>query len=136
MGGGPLKGLLLDTHIWWWYLTGSDRLPKGLVRLINRSQSNCWLSPISVWELGMLEGRGRIRINKPFRRWAEEALARFPVSEAPLNHEVALTSHEVRLQHPDPANRFLAATSLVYDLLLLTVDERLVRAEGISTRSK
>jgi PIN domain nuclease of toxin-antitoxin system len=84
----------------------------------------------------MLEVRGRISIKRPLRQWIEEALARFPVTEAPLNHEVALKSHEVRLPHPDPADRFLAATSQVYDLLLLTVDERLVRAKGIQTRSK
>lgn len=84
----------------------------------------------------MLEARGRIRIQKTIRSWVEEALSRFPVNEAPLNNEVALSSHEVQLSHQDPADRFLAATSLTYDLVLLTVDERLVKAKGISTRNK
>lgn len=84
----------------------------------------------------MLEARGRIGVKKAFRSWAEEALSRFPLNEAPLNNEVAFSSLEVRLSHQDPADRFLAATSLVYDLTLLTVDERLVKAKEISTRNK
>lgn len=104
--------------------------------MIDESRSSCWLSPISVWELRMLEERGRIRINQPFRKWTEKAFERFSVNEAPLNKEVAIVSHEVTLSHADPADRFIAATSLVYDLMLLTVDERLVRAKGISTKSK
>jgi PIN domain nuclease of toxin-antitoxin system len=89
-----------------------------------------------MWELGMLEARGRIRIKKAFRIWVEEALSRFPINEAALNNEVALASHEVQLSHQDPADRFLSATSLVYDLVLLTVDDRLVKSKGISTRNK
>lgn len=84
----------------------------------------------------MLEKRGRIRINGPFRKWTEEAFERFSVNEAPINNEVAIVSHEVPLSHADPADRFIAATSLVYDLTLLTVDERLVGAKGISTKGK
>jgi PIN domain nuclease of toxin-antitoxin system len=84
----------------------------------------------------MLEARGRISIKKAFRSWVEDAFSRFPLNEAPLNNEVALSSHEIQLSHPDPADRFLAATSLVYDLILLTVDDRLVKAKRISTRNK
>ena len=37
-------------------------------------------------------------------------------------HEVALRSREVALPHDDPADRFLVATALVYDLTLITAD--------------
>jgi PIN domain nuclease of toxin-antitoxin system len=84
----------------------------------------------------MLADRGRIRIPMPFRAWATEALTRFPLNEASLNREVALTSLEVALPHRDPADRFISATTLVYDLVLLTVDERLTKAGGIPTRRR
>lgn len=104
--------------------------------MIDETRDDCWLSPISVWELSMLESRGRIRMSKPLRQWVEEAFTQFPVIEAPLNHAVALSSREISLPHPDPADRFLAATSLVYELVLITVDQRLVRSKAILTRSK
>ena len=58
---------LLDTHIWFWYLTGSQRLPERLRHLIDVERDACFLSPISVWELGMLAARGRIRIQGEHR---------------------------------------------------------------------
>ncbi len=54
----------------------------------------------------------------------------FPVKAAPLNDEVALTSYEIMLSHRDPADHFLAATALVYDLTLMRVDAHLVQASG------
>ena len=53
--------------------------------------------------------------------------------DAPLNREVAVHSRSVRLAHEDPADRFLAATADVYELALVTADERLLRGQGFRT---
>lgn len=129
-------GFLLDTHIWFWYLTGSDRLRPSLRTLIDGALPDLWLSPISIWELGVLEQRGRVGIPSGFRDWVTEALQRFPLQDASLVREVALRSREIRLPHQDPADRFLAATASVYGLVLVTTDERLAVARGIPTRSR
>jgi PIN domain nuclease of toxin-antitoxin system len=60
-----MTAFLLDTHIWFWYLIGSARLPAGLRYALDHARDHCWLSPISVWELGMLAARGRIRLDTP-----------------------------------------------------------------------
>jgi PIN domain nuclease of toxin-antitoxin system len=39
----------------------------------------------------------------------------------------------IDLPHQDPADRFLAATARVYDLTLVTADERLLGARRVST---
>jgi PIN domain nuclease of toxin-antitoxin system len=39
----------------------------------------------------------------------------------------------VRLAHEDPADRFLAATADVYELTLVTADERVLRGRGFRT---
>lgn len=131
-----MSGFLLDTHIWWWYLTGSDRLSRGLQRQIKQSLSDCWLSPVSVWELGKLQTKGRIRIPGDFRPWVERALTTFPVNEAPLTNEVAHMSLEIDLSHKDPADHFIAASALVFDLTLMTSDVRLTKAKWLPTRSR
>ena len=141
MSGAPRRRgkrpppFLLDTHVWFWYLTGSERLPRPLVRAIDSAPGEVWLSPISVWELGMLSERGRVRLHGGLRSWAEEAQRRFPLRDAPVNREVAMASLELDLQHRDPADRFLAATALVYGLALVTIDDRLVSADWLPTRS-
>ena len=81
----------------------------------------------------MLAARGRVEIDGGYEDWLEQAHLRFPLREAPLSHRIALISLELELPHRDPADRFLAATADVFDLVLLTVDRRLVEAEGVRT---
>jgi len=128
-----VNGLLLDTHIWFWYLNGSDRLPDGIRRLIGSTVSECWISPVSVWELGLLAARGRIQLDRAYRKWLELAHRRLPLQDANLTREIALQSTELDLPHKDPADRFLAATAMVYGLRLVTVDQRLAETEWLPT---
>lgn len=130
-----MKGLLLDTHVWLWYLAGAEELPLGLRRVIDETTGDCWLSPVSIWETALLIERGRIRINLTTREWVARARERLVLNEAPLNAEIALVSREIKLPHQDPADRFLAATAIVHGLSLATVDRRLLRARAVPTRS-
>lgn len=130
-----MTGLLLDTHVWLWFLSGSRKLPDTLKAHIDRRSDSCWLSPISIWEVGLLHQRGRIRIKGDFTAWLREARSQLPWREASINSEVALTSLNIELPHRDPADHFLAATALVYDLELATLDSTLASAEWLPTVS-
>ena len=55
------------------------------------------------------------------------------MNDAPLSREVAVRSRSVRLDHEDPADRFLAATAEVYELTLVTADDRVLRGKGLRT---
>jgi PIN domain nuclease of toxin-antitoxin system len=127
--------LLLDTHVWLWSLTAPDRLGRKARAQLERKGNEFWLSPISVWELLVLAERGRVRLDAEPRAWVAEALERAPLEEAVLNHEVALRSREVSLPHQDPADRFLVATALTYELTLVTADERIIDAKPCSILS-
>jgi len=54
---------------------------------------------------------------------------KLPFREAVINQEVAIQSRKINLPHQDPADRFLAATAIVYDTLV-TADTRLIDAKG------
>jgi PIN domain nuclease of toxin-antitoxin system len=47
-----------------------------------------------------------------------------------LNHEVAIQSRRIRLPHQDPADRFIAASAMVYGLTLMTADRTLIDGAG------
>ena len=130
-----MNGLLLDTHIWFWYLSGSARLPVGIRTLIGATLPECWLSPVSTWELGLLAARGRVRLDRAYRKWLKVAQIRLPLQDAALTREIALRSTELDLGHKDPADHFLAATALTYSLRLVTVDHRLLAADWLPTAS-
>lgn len=127
--------LLLDTHIWAWSLIEPERLGRRVAAALANPQYELWLSPISVWELVLLIERGRIVVDRPAPDWVSEALATAPLREAELNHTVALRSRTLSLVHEDPADRFLAATALVYELTLVTADQRLLESRELSVLS-
>ena len=128
-GFGPVK-LLLDTHIWLWSLLEPSKLSRRVRTAIKRAENDLWLSPISVWELLVLAERGRVKLDAEPRKWVAEALSKTPAREATLNFEVAMRSRDILLLHPDPADRFLVATALVYDLTLVTADETLLQGKA------
>ncbi len=128
--------LLLDTHILLWSLLEPQRLSPDVTAELEDPESELWISPISTWEIAVLAEKGRIVINSSSpSKWLSEVLSTVPLKEAPLNHEVAIQSRLVELGHQDPADRFIAATALVHDLVLVTADRRLLDSSQIRTMS-
>ena len=117
---------LLDTHIWLWSLLEPSRLGRKTRAAMVNPKSELWLSPISVWETLILAEKGRIELSPTPTQWIAKALEASPLRQATLTHEVALESRRLGLSHQDPADRFLVATAVVYDLKLVTSDERLL----------
>jgi PIN domain nuclease of toxin-antitoxin system len=133
MEGDASMKLLLDTHIWLWSLIEPSRLSKRIVRELRKPLNELWLSPISVWETMMLAHKGRIILEGKPESWIREALSHSNMKEANLNYEVAIMSLDLHLPHGDPSDRFLAATAIVYDLTLVTADERLLSCRQYPT---
>jgi PIN domain nuclease of toxin-antitoxin system len=82
---------------------------------------------MSVWELGMLESKGRIQLDIPCEQWVQQALAIPGLSVAPLTPEIALAS--TRLPEPfhgDPTDRSIVATARTLGLRLATRDSKIL----------
>lgn len=119
--------LLLDTHIWIWSLVNPERLTRRVAAVLESSANELWLSPISTWEFLVLAEKGRLAVAKDPFRWLAEDAARVSLREAPITHAVARESRRVPFPHQDPADRFLVATARVYELTLVTADQKLIR---------
>ncbi len=124
--------LLLDTHILLWSLLEPENLSDNVADELENTDNNLWLSPISIWEILILTEKGRIVLNSDPIAWVRHVLSSLPIKEAPLNHEVAIQSRLLQFPHNDPADRFIAATALVYDLSLVTADARLLSCDQYS----
>jgi len=42
--------VLLDTHIFLWYITNDRRLPSSVADVVSGAQNEAYLSVVSVWE--------------------------------------------------------------------------------------
>ncbi len=123
--------LLLDTHIILWSAAEPEKLSKKFTEELKNESNELWFSPISVWEILLLAEKGRISLGSDIEKSVREIFRKIPLKEATLNQEVAIQSRFVRLPHQDPADRFLAATAIVYDFILVTADSRIISAKDV-----
>lgn len=124
--------LLLDTHILLWSVFEPERLSPRVATALTNPNNELWLSAVSVWELVLLDRNERIELNDDVGTWVTTTLTRLKINEAPITIEVALETKSTGLAHKDPADRFLAASAKIFGLTLVTSDERLIAARGIS----
>ncbi len=117
--------ILIDTHIWVWWVSESKRLTLDLQEsLLNNIQGGIGVSVISCWEVANLVERNRIRLGRSVRDWVSIALGYPGVQLMDMTPEIAVTSTQLPGDfHRDPADRILVATARIYQIPLLTVDE-------------
>lgn len=122
--------LVLDTHVWIWLLEGSESdLSDATVDLIEAAggRSELAVSAISVWEVAMLETKGRLTLSRPLDEWVSRALAAPGIRLAELTPAVALESSRLPGEpHGDPADRILLATTRILGATLVTCDDRIL----------
>ena len=126
----PDPAILLDTHCWIWIQFGQvekfARATRATVEKAARGNA-LRVSVISVWEIGMLEAKGRLELKMNCFDWIRQALATPGLSLVPLSPEIAIESSRLPGQfHGDPADRILVATARIHRLGLMTKDERLL----------
>ncbi len=120
--------LLLDTHILLWSLLEPERLSDNVTRELENPANEIWISTITTWEIIILAEKGRVELIDEPVVWIQNVLNSMPFKQATLNHEVAIQSRLIKLPHQDPADRFIAASAAVYDLILVTSDKYLIKA--------
>lgn len=124
----PTNNLLLDTHVLIWLMNGDLSLSKKSQEIIEnaRKKANIFISAISVWEIGMLEQKQRIILNKPCLEWIKSSL-KYGIKLLPLTPEIAIESCQLPgYAAGDPADRIIIATARIESLMLLTCDERIL----------
>ena len=130
MGNEGTSRLLLDPHIWIWLMNGDDdNLDSLTVTAIEEAAAHgrVYVSAISVWEVAMLESKGRIRLSRDCLDWVRQALDAPGVLLLPLSPEISVASSRLPGKfHGDPADRILAASARLHDLSIVTHDERIL----------
>lgn len=124
--------ILLDTHVIIWSAAEPEKIPEEVVMELENEQNELWFSPISIWEILLLAEKKKITLKPDPEKGVRNLLKRLPLREAAINQEVAIVSRRIDLPHQDPADRFLAATAVVYDLVLATADKRLIKSRQYS----
>lgn len=129
------RPLLLDTHVWVWLMLGDGRLGGASRRVLEEAvpDNRVLVSVISIWEIAMLESKGRLTLTADCESWVRDAFDAPGVKLAELTPHIAISSTRLPgIFHGDPADRMLMATARESDAILLTADEAILQyaAEG------
>ncbi len=127
--------ILLDTHVWLWWLLGSPRLRAKERTALDRlgARGAMRLAAVSLWEAQMLHAKGRLTLDRAFDVWIREAAAVGVVEIVPLDVEVVIALADLPATfHGDPADRLIVATARVHRWPLATHD-RAVRTSRLVT---
>jgi PIN domain nuclease of toxin-antitoxin system len=115
--------IVLDTHAWVWWLTKPEKLGRKAARSIERAD-RIGLPAICIWEVAMKGRTRKLKFNRPYDIWIDEALAEDPrVELLHLLPRISLEAVSLPWNHADPADRMIVATARVHDASLVTADE-------------
>jgi PIN domain nuclease of toxin-antitoxin system len=115
--------LLLDTHVFLWYITADLKLPESFLAATQDASNDVFLSSISVREAVIKHGLGKLSLPTlpatylPQQRTAH-GIAALPVDEGAMVHLAELPPI-----HRDPFDRQLIAQAMQYEITLMTVDQ-------------
>jgi len=126
----PEHGILLDTHAWLWLELGEDRFTTLQKRQLNAAALNLhlYVASISLLEVANQHRRGRIALPMSLDSWFERAFSQAGVTLLQITPQIAVeTTLLPDAFHGDPADRLIAATARVENLLLCTHDNALLR---------
>lgn len=125
--------IVLDTHVWIWWIADFGKLSKRARRAI-ADADRIGVAAISCWELCMLVEKGRISLDRGPVEWMEQALDESNCELLPLTPAVAFQSTRFGSGFQgDPADRLIAATSVVHGASLATKDMRLRKLSAVPT---
>ena len=123
--------VLLDTHMWVWWLTADPRLHARERRSLDdeAAQGRIRLSAISMWEAQMLHAKRRLVLPLQFGEWLRRAVDPRVLTLAPVDVGVVVALDQLPSSfHGDPADRLIVATARAHAWPLATHDEAIRRS--------
>lgn len=117
--------LLLDTHVWIWWLTAPDRLTSEASSALSDAESRLYLSPASTWELMVKSAAGRVNVSGSVEALVQEAISASGVQPLPIEHAHALQLRRLPPHHRDRFDRMLVAQAQADQMILVTANRQL-----------
>lgn len=114
--------LLLDTHVFLWFISADTRLPVKWRDAIRDPENAVFLSVVSIWEAMVKYALGKLPLPQPPEHYlptqrAQHQIASLPLEEASVCHLSTLPA-----VHRDPFDRMLVCQAIEHTLTIVTVD--------------
>jgi PIN domain nuclease of toxin-antitoxin system len=114
--------ILLDTHIFLWFISGDARLSKDVRDAIRDPDNEVYLSAISVWEAIVKYQLGKLPLPEHPETYLPKQRDLHQIPSLDLNESSVLQLAKLPTLHRDPFDRMLICQALQNGLTIATVD--------------
>lgn len=127
--------ILLDTHIWvWWVHADTHLCQEHLSILQEHEDKGLGVSVISCWEVAKLVEHNRMSLPCTIADWFEQALNYPGITLFDFTPLIAIESTQLPGEfHRAPADQIIVATARFHNLPLLTTDSKIVNYPHVQT---
>jgi PIN domain nuclease of toxin-antitoxin system len=119
--------LLLDTHIFLWYISGDRRLSPQVAEIITDATNDVYLSVVSVWETLVKFQLGRLQLPSPADQYLKTRQDEHGIVTLPLESDAVSRLLELPPLHRDPFDRMLVCQAIHHDLDIATSDPQVAK---------
>jgi PIN domain nuclease of toxin-antitoxin system len=123
--------ILLDTHIFLWFISGDSRLSTDVRDIIRDLDNEIYLSVVSVWESIVKYQLGKLPLPEPPETYLPKQRELHQITSLTLDESSIAQLAKLPPLHRDPFDRMLICQALQYGLTIATVDAA-VRAYSVS----
>jgi|SRR6185437_8299010 len=113
--------ILLDTHVFMWFMNGDKTLPESTREIIRDVRNKCYFSIASIWEIAIKHSINKLDLASGFDNiqdfMFENDIELLPIGFGHIQQLISLEYY-----HRDPFDRIIIAQGIAEELTILTKD--------------
>jgi PIN domain nuclease of toxin-antitoxin system len=114
--------LLLDTHTLLWFISGDSKLSLAARLLIEDGANNKFVSVVSLWEIAIKYGLGRLNLSDDFEKLFPYHLNINGFEQLAIENKHFYEFIKLPRHHSDPFDRLLIAQTISEGMSIISVD--------------
>lgn len=114
--------LLLDTHIFLWFVNDNSQLHEHLKDLIEDEKNAIYLSFASLWEMSIKYNLGKLKLVTSYEEFVEVEILKTRLNLLNINLKDLKINANLAFHHRDPFDRLIIAQSIASNLPIVSLD--------------
>ena len=114
--------LLLDTHIFLWFVNDDPRLSDQFKDLIENDHNFSYLSFASLWEMSIKYNLGKLRLSPSYEEFIDREVSESSIILLDIELEHLKINASLPFHHRDPFDRIIIAQSMAENIPIMTID--------------
>jgi PIN domain nuclease of toxin-antitoxin system len=117
--------ILLDTHIFLWFISGDSYLDTTWKTAIKNTNNDIYLSVVSIWEAMIKYKLGKLPLPELPEIYLPKQRKKHKINSLIVDEASVIQLANLPLIHNDPFDRLLICQAKQFNLIMMTVDNKI-----------